>query len=166
MRRITRALQYAAAAAALSAVFVRVARAQSVRGHPTTPYGVSDLSKLRWLEGTWRGASPGQSNVYERYRFVNDSTIEITYFNDESLARPTGSGRVYLTVGRIYHTFGPGRWNATRVNEGGVHFIPEVNARNTFSWSFQNQNTWTSTQRSSASGREQVTVYQMTRVVP
>jgi hypothetical protein len=161
MKRFTRLMQFAAAAVALSAIAFRSSKAQS-----HAPFGVTDLSKLRWLEGTWRGSAQGEANVYERYRFVNDSTIEITYFTDAAMGRPSGSGRVYLTVGRIYHTFGPGRWGATRVDQSGVHFVPQVNARNTFSWSYQGPDTWTATRRSSASGREAVTVYQMERVRP
>lgn len=161
MKRFTRMMQFAAAAVALSAIAFRSSRAQS-----QAPFGVTDLSKLRWLEGTWRGSAQGESSVYERYRFVNDSTIEITYFNDAAMSRASGNGRVYLTVGRIYHTFGPGRWGATRVDQSGVHFVPQVNARNTFSWSYQGPDTWTATRRSSASGREAVTVYQMERVRP
>src|SRR5262245_53410083 len=163
MRRITRALQYAAAAAAVTVLAMRSAHAQASQ-NSGTPFGVSDFAKLRWLEGTWRGTSPGESNVFERYHFVNDSTIEITYYSDSTLERPSGSGRVYLTVGRIYHTFGPGRWGASRIDKSSVYFVPQVNARNTFSWANQGPNAWTATRRSGASGREMVTVYQMRRL--
>jgi hypothetical protein len=163
MRRITRVLQYTVAAIAVTALTMRSAPAQSLR-NSGTPFGVSDLAKLRWLEGTWRGTSTGESPVYERYHFVNDSTIEITYYSDSTLERPSGSGRVYLTVGRIYHTFGPGRWGASRIDKSGVYFVPQVNARNTFSWAYEGPNAWTATRRSGASGREMVAVYQMRRM--
>jgi hypothetical protein len=163
MRRLTRALQHTVAAVAVSTLAMRSARAQSPRD-AATPFGVSDLGKLRWLEGTWRGTSPGESAVYERYHFVNDSTIEITYYSDSALERPSASGRVYLTVGRIYHTFGPNRWTASRIDKSGVYFVPQVNARNTFSWAYQGPNAWMATRRSGASGREMVTVYQMRRM--
>ena len=165
MRRNTRALQYAAAAIAVAALAMRSTRAQAPQ-NSGTPFGISDFAKLRWLEGTWRGTSPGESSVYERYHFVNDSTIEITYYSDSALDRPSGSGRVYLTVGRIYHTFGPGRWGASRIDKSSVYFVPQVNARNTFSWAYQGPNAWTATRRSGASGREMVTVYQMHRMRP
>jgi hypothetical protein len=138
--------------------------AQSSRGQPKTAFAVDDLTKLRWLEGVWYGTSPGEPAHYERYRFLNDSTIEITYFADSTLTRESGTGRVYLSVGRIYHTFGPGRWGATHVDTAGVYFIPQVNARNTFAWSYQSPDTWTATLRSGASGRERVTIYQMKKI--
>lgn len=154
------------AAIAVAAVLpASTARAQSSqRGQPTTPFASSDLGKLRWLEGTWKATAPGEQTFYERYKFANDSTIEITYFNDSTLARETGSGRVYLSVGRIYHTFGPGRWGATTVDSGGVYFVPQTNAHNTFSWSHKSADAWTSTLRTGYSGRERVTVYEMQRV--
>ena len=136
----------------------------SQRGQPTTPFASTDFAKLKWLEGTWRGSAPGQDPFYERYHFVNDSTIEISYYRDSTLTRETGTGRVYLTVGRIFHTTGPGRWGATRVDSSGIYFIPQVNARNTFAWAYQSGDSWTATLRSGASGRETVTVYDMKRM--
>ena len=136
----------------------------SQRGQPKTPFSMNDLSKLRWLEGTWKATAPSEQTYYERLKFVNDSTIEIAYYSDSAFARETGTGRVYLSVGRIYHTFGPRRWGATTVDSAGVYFIPQDNAQNTFAWSHQSADAWTATTRSGYSGHERVTVYQMQRV--
>jgi len=142
-----------------------VANAQtSQRGQPKTPFSLNDLSKLRWLEGTWKATAPNEQTYYERLKFANDSTIEISYYSDSTFARETGTGRVYLSVGRIYHTFGPGRWGATSVDSAGVYLIPQENAHNTFAWSRQSADAWTATTRSGYSGHERVTVYQMQRV--
>jgi hypothetical protein len=151
-------------AALLAIVAAAPALAQSQRGQPATPFAVSDFAKLKWIEGTWRGTAPGQEPFFERYRFVNDSTIEISYYRDSTLARESSTGRVYLTVGRIYHTSGPGRWGATRVDESGIYFIPQVNARNTFAWAYQSADSWTATLRSGATGRETVTIFEMKRL--
>jgi hypothetical protein len=151
-------------AAVLGLIAAAPVLAQSSRSQPATPFAATDFAKLKWLEGSWRGSATGQEPFYERYHFVNDSTIEISYYRDSTLTRESGTGRVYLTVGRIYHTPGPGRWGATRVDSSGVSFIPQVNARNTFAWSYQSGDTWTATLRSGASGRETVTVYEMKRM--
>ena len=144
---------------------IAAAQAQtSQRGQPTTAFATADLAKLRWLEGSWEGTTSGEPAIYERYHFANDSTIEITYYGDPDFARQTGSGRVYLSVGRLYHTFGPGRWGATHIDNDGVFFIPQVNARNTFAWSRESPDTWSATLRSGVSGHDRVTVYQMKRV--
>ena len=141
-----------------------LAAQSSQRGQPKTPFGLSDLGKLRWIEGNWEATSPGEPSYYERYRFVNDSTIEITYFSDPTFSRETGNGRVYLSVGRIYHTFGSGRWGATHVDTSGVYFIPQANARNTFVWTVKSPDVWTATLRTGVSGREKVTVYELRRI--
>lgn len=142
------------------------AQSRSQRGQPKTPFSTTDLSKLRWLEGVWEAQAPGETTLYERYHFLNDSTIEISYFRDPKLTQETGTGRVYLTVGRVYHTFGAGRWGATNIDSTGAYFIPQVNAHNTFAWSYQSPNSWTVTMRSGLSGREHVIVYQLRRVSP
>ena len=150
--------------AASVAIPLGVVGAQSSRGQPTTPFAATDLGKLRWMEGAWKATAPGEQTIYQRYRFANDSTVEITYFADSTFGRETGTGRVYLSVGRIYHTFGPGRWGATSVDSSGVYFVPQVNAHNTYAWSYQSPDNWTATLRTGYSGRERVTVYQLQRI--
>jgi len=149
-------------------IFARRAGAQaeriSHRSEPKTPFAVSDFGKLRWLEGSWAGTSAGERPIYARYHFANDSTIEITYYGDSTFTRESGTGRVYLTVGRVYYTYGPGRWGASHVADDGIFLIPQVNARNSFEWKRLSSDTWTSTMRSGVSGHDRVTVYQMHRV--
>ena len=150
---------------AISLVHASAAGAQvSQRGQPKTAFAVGDLAKLRWLEGTWKATAPNEATHYERYKFTNDSTIDITYSTDSTFARESGTGRVYLSVGRVYHTLGPGRWGATTIDSSGVYFIPQVNANNTFSWSPSSADSWTATQKSGYSGHERVTVFQLHRI--
>ena len=133
-------------------------------GLPPGRFGTSDIRKLQWIEGRWRGSAEGQRPFYEAYRAVNDSTIEITYYADSTFTRTTGGGRVYLSVGRVFHTAGPGVWGASRIDDQGVYFVPERNARNTLSWARRGPDTWIATLRSSATGQEQVTIYEMHRI--
>jgi hypothetical protein len=154
-------------AVAGSTLFAARASAQvSRRSQPTTAFAVADFAKLKWLVGSWSGTAPGESPVYERYKFENDSTIDITYFGDAGFSRQSGSGRLYLSIGRIYYTFGPGRWGASHVSDDGIFLVPQVNARNTFGWKMQSADSWTSTLRSGVSGRDRIVVYQMTRTAP
>jgi hypothetical protein len=136
----------------------------SQRGQPKTQFGADDLGKLRWVEGTWRATAANEATHYERFKFANDSTIEITYYSDSTLSRESGTGRVYLSVGRVYYTFGPARWGATTVDASGVYFIPQINAQNTFAWNHASADSWTATQKSGYSGRERITVYQLQRI--
>jgi len=81
-------------------------------------------------------------------------------------SRQSGSGRVYLSVGRVYYTYGPGRWGASHVADDGIFLVPQVNARNTFGWKQVSPDSWTSTMRSGVSGHDRVIVYQMRRITP
>lgn len=159
-----RSLRGLLAAAVMGIAFNASASAQSQRALPRARFSAADLPKLRWLEGRWRGSGPGEAPFYETYHFANDTTLEITYFADSAFARATGTGRVYLSVGRIYHTTGPGQWGATKIDETGAYFIPERNATNTFNWTYESPDAWTSIVRSSATGTERVRVYSMRRI--
>jgi hypothetical protein len=43
-------------------------------------YKKTDLIKIKWIEGKWKGLYKGQP-FYEFYQMINDSTIEITSFD-------------------------------------------------------------------------------------
>ena len=149
---------FLAAAPALAQVRV------SERGQPRTPFSTSDFGHLRWLEGSWVGTANGEQTVYQRYHISSDSTIDVTYYRDSAFTQPAGTGRVYLAAGRVYHSFGPGRWGATQVDSAGAYFVPQVNAHNTFAWSLVSPDEWTATMRTGLSGHERITVYRMRRV--
>jgi hypothetical protein len=142
----------------------RVANAQSQRGQPKTPFAVADFGKLRWLEGSWEASTAGEPSRYERFHFENDSTVDISYYRDAGFTQPSSTGKLYLSVGRVYHSFGPNRWGATHVDSDGVFFVPQVNAHNTFAWDYKGPDAWTSTMRTGLSGRERVTVWNMKRI--
>ncbi|HEX3866050.1 MAG TPA: hypothetical protein VHV78_04825 [Gemmatimonadaceae bacterium] len=145
----------------------RVANAQaSQRGQPKTPYNVHEFAKLSWLVGTWKGTSPGAPTIYETCRFSSDSTIEITYHADSASGRQSATGRLYLSVGRIFHTLGSDRWGAIRLDSTGVYFVPQVNAHNTYAWVRKSPNEWMSTLRTGMGGHESVSVYDMQRIGP
>lgn len=148
---------------ALSVALAAPAAAQS-RSQPQTPFATADFAKLKWLDGSWEGTSPGEASIYQRIRFLDDSTAEIRYYRDPSFSQESGVGRLYLSVGRIYHTFGSNRWAATHADADGLYFVPQTTARNNFAWTYQTPDGWTSTMRSGVSGHERVTVYTMKRV--
>lgn len=161
MTRLLRILTLAASCVAAPAV---IAQAQtSQRGQPRTPFGTSDFAHLRWLEGSWIGSAPGESPLYERVHFTSDSTAEITFYRDSQFTQSAGTGRLYLTVGRVFHTYGSGRWGAAHLDSTGVFFVPQVNAHDTFEWTYRSPDAWTATHRSGMAGHERVSIYQMRR---
>jgi len=159
-----RHLVLAAAATLLGAAPVLGQVRVSERGQPKTPFSTSDFGRLHWLEGSWVGTANGEPTIYERYHISSDSTIDVTYYRDSAFTQTAGTGRVYLAAGRVYHSFGPGRWGATQVDSTSAYFVPQVNAHNTFAWSLVSPDEWTATMRTGLSGRERITVYHMRRV--
>jgi hypothetical protein len=164
MRRSIRSLITAAAFAA--AALPGVARAQGSRAQPRTAYGTPDLAKVKWLQGSWVGTADGESAIYQRFKFVDDSTVEINYYRDSAFGEPSGNGRLYVSVGRIYHSFGSNRWVATRVGDDGLYLVPQSTTRANFAWTYVSPDAWTFTMRTGVGGREHVTVYSMKRVSP
>jgi hypothetical protein len=155
-----------AAAAVLISGLPIAARAQypSQRGQPRTPFGVADFAKLKWMQGDWAGSTTDGSPLYIRNKFTSDSTMDITYYRDSSFSQPTGNSRLYLSVWRVFHSYGPNRWGASHVGADGAIFVPQVNVRSTLQWDYVSPNEWTATQRSGVGGHEHVSVYDMKRV--
>jgi hypothetical protein len=133
---------------------------------PTTSMSESQLQQLRWVEGTWRGDPVGfaEQPFFERYTFLDDSLIKVTFYADSALTRVTGSGRIYHDGGRIFMESGSSRWVAVRMEPGEVLFVPDQHAPNRVRWQRQSADRWLATMRSSMSGTERVRMYQMHRI--
>jgi len=165
MQRRLRTLITAAAVALLGVPVA--AHAQNPRaGAPRTAFSAPDLAKVKWLQGSWVGTAEGESTIYQRFKFVDDSTVEITYYRDPAFGQESGTGRLYLSVGRIYHTFGSNRWVVTRIGDQGLYLVPQSTARAHFAWTYVSPDAWTFTMRTGVGGHEHVTLYNMKRVSP
>ena len=102
----------------------------------------ADFRKLRWIEGNWRGSGVGQAPFYERYRFVDDSTLVVDAFPDSTLATVSESTRFELRDGMLGNA-GAVRWVASRLDDRAVDFIPVAGAQNNFTWRFESPDRWT-----------------------
>ena len=91
----------------------------AARTNPTPAYAVADFQALRYLEGDWRGTGYAGGPFYESYRFVNDSTIEMTAWSDSTMTAPRERSEYALRSGEI-RTGSGGR--LARVDENGHHF--------------------------------------------
>ena len=127
---------------------------------------VEQLRALRWIEGTWRGSGVDQPTFYERYTFIDDSTIRAESSPDSTFPNAEDVGAIVLRDGRV--TTGDDvtmQWAVTAIDARSVRFDPVRGARNTFVWTSESDSAWTA--RLSWTDRDGVPheqVYQMRRM--
>jgi hypothetical protein len=175
MIRTTQNLMLAAGVVAATALFSMTggARAESVwhiqegATQAQTPKSISasDLKRLRWVEGSWRGTGDVEKPFFERYYFENDSTLVVEGFSDETLSKVTDVTRFELREGQFGNWGEGARWAATKLDEGSVTFEPVTRARNTFRWETESKDVWKAvlTWPATASSSAKQRVYRMER---
>jgi hypothetical protein len=89
-------------------------RTQDAADHTT-----ADLQALRYLDGDWRGSGYEGGPFYESYRFVNDSTIEMTAWTDSTMTAEGKKSQYMLRDGVIRTSDGA---RLVSVDEDGHHF--------------------------------------------
>ena len=123
--------------------------------------------RLRFLEGTWRGRMENGQAFYERYTFVDDTTIVMHNLADSTLTRATDSSRISLREGTIASVSGTSRYVASKIDSAGVQFEPVVGASNRFLWTPAGPNAWRATlEWKDKDGTPKTTVYLLERIVP
>jgi hypothetical protein len=104
-------------------------------------YAKSDLKKVDWLEGNWKGMD-GQNPFYENYRFANDSTIEITSYEWNG-TDSSGSSKTFVAWRNdAYYLEGGSSWKVTGITADSIAMIPHSKSSNTIVWKKNNQNGW------------------------
>jgi hypothetical protein len=134
---------------------------------PATPAQVTpaDFQSLRWLEGHWRGTGGGVPPFYEAYRFVDDSTIQALMFADSTLAQVSDSGRIVLSQGVLTSRGENSVSVVTEIDSNHVHFAPQENAGNEFTWTRETPTAWTAVLSWTDQGGEaRERVYRMQRI--
>jgi hypothetical protein len=131
-----------------------------------TNFTKADFEKLRWLEGTWRGAdTDGKNQFYERYRLVDEAKIETESFSDATLSKIDRRSVTYLENGSIYHKDGDLLWTATKLDDSTIEFAPKEKAANSFRWKKESADAWTATMTAKdAHGGTNETVYRLERI--
>jgi hypothetical protein len=103
------------------------------------PLTASDLQKLRWIEGTWRGTGDQQAAFFERYRFENETTLAVDTLEGDKVTETT---LFVLQNGEFGGGSEGSRWVATALDENSITFEPVTKARNSFSWQRQTKDSW------------------------
>jgi hypothetical protein len=124
-----------------------VSRTQATQATPTPPaagktFKSSDLQKLRWIEGTWRGTGGGVAPFFERYKFESETTLAVEGLEGEKLEKSTGVTRFELKDGQFGGGDEGSLWVATSIDDKGITFEPVAKARNSFRWERESQNSW------------------------
>lgn len=138
---------------------------------PAVRISRSELASLRWIVGSWRGTGGTEAPFYERYQFVNDTTLSVETFPDSVAAITAAGGRettfYVLHDGRLANTGGGAIWEATSFSRRAVTFSPVRIATNTFEWRSDTEDAWTATLVYPPSARrpsERRVVYHLTRL--
>ncbi len=128
----------------------------------------SDLSKLRWIEGSWRGTGDIDKPFYERYRFENETTLIVEGFDDEGFTKQNDTSRFVLKEGHFGNESEGPRWQATAIDDTSITFSPVVKAANTFRWERESDNVWKATLNWPAKDNSPAKqrIYRMERIPP
>ncbi|HYV25626.1 MAG TPA: hypothetical protein VE969_10365 [Pyrinomonadaceae bacterium] len=105
----------------------------------------SDLQKLRWIEGTWRGTGDVDKPFFERYRFEGASTLAVDSFEDGTLAKVKDTTRFELKDGEFGGGSEGSRWVAVSLDARAIEFGPAANVRNSFRWAQESKDVWKAT---------------------
>jgi hypothetical protein len=101
----------------------------------------AELSKLRWIEGAWRGTGGGVPPFYERYKFENESTLLVETLADETAGKVSDQSRFELKDGH----FGSGTADegsvATALDDNSISFAP-LGKGNFFRFQRESDNSW------------------------
>ena len=122
----------------------------------------TDLAKLRWIEGYWRGSGVDQKPFFERYRFENETTLLVDSFPDETLEKVDDTSRYELKDGQ----FTNGSYVASAIDDQGINFEPIAGkAKNSFRWERESADKWKATLKwKDASGAPKERIYNMERI--
>jgi hypothetical protein len=99
----------------------------------------TDLQKLRWIEGSWRGSGDNQPFFYERYRFENETTLAVDTLENEKVTETT---LFVLKDGEFGGGSEGSRYVATSLDDNSITFEPAVKATNSFRWQRETKDTW------------------------
>ena len=123
------------------------------------------FAELRWIEGTWRGSGTEQPTFYERYTFVDDSTILAQSSADSTFPDPAEGSTIRLRGGRITTGEDTMEWAASTIDARSVRFDPVRGVNNAFTWTSESDSAWVA--RLTWTDRDGVAherVYQMRRM--
>ncbi len=133
---------------------------------PEKKFLQSDFRKLRWLEGTWRGTDGKDLIFYERYQFVDDTTIEFKSFGqDQTLTKIKRQGTIVYKDGVILSRGDSAGSIVIAIDDKSAHFESQENPRNSYSFEKESPDIWLARVKyADSQGNLAETVFRMERV--
>jgi hypothetical protein len=122
---------------------VDLAQKVSTRSPSPKAINAADLTKLRWIEGSWRGTGDEQSPFFERYKFENASTLVVETLADETLGKVTDVSRFELKDGHFGSGTNESGSVATALDDNSITFEPLGKSGNSFRFQRESDNSWT-----------------------
>lgn len=123
----------------------------------------SMFRSLGWLTGSFEGsAAGGGSRFHERYRFLDDSTLEVSHFTDSTFSRESGPASLMtLRNGRVVYD----RSVAIAFTETEIRFSEATGQPHVFTFTRGTGGNWTAViDGRTPTGDPRRTVYQMRRI--
>jgi hypothetical protein len=113
----------------------------SSRQADATFYKKSDLKKIKWIEGKWKGLDKGQP-FYEIYQLINDSTLQVTSFDwDGKDSSQTSRSFVYWKEG-AYYLGDQLNWKVTDITDKEIVMKRNYKASNDIIWRYKDISSW------------------------
>jgi hypothetical protein len=104
-------------------------------------YKKSDLKKIKWIEGKWKGLYEGKP-FYEIYQFVNDSTLQITSYDWNGKDSSNSSvSHVYWKDGS-YYLGSDLNWKVSAISDNEIKMLPNYKAYNDILWRNHDSKSW------------------------
>ena len=145
---------------------VNLAQKASTRSPAPQAINAADLTKLRWIEGSWRGTGDEQSPFYERYKFESASTLVVETLADETLSKVTDVSRFELKDGHFGSGTNESGSVATALDDNSITFEP-LGKGNSFRFQRESDNSWTAILNwTDKAGAPKERIYHMVRWAP
>ena len=107
---------------------------------PSKKFTATDIAKLKWIEGTWRGMD-GDKPFYERYK-IEETAMVVESLNADGSAKGDPE-RFELKDGEFGMGEGNDRSVASEITADYIQFVPAVPGHgNSFRFERQPNNTW------------------------
>ena len=126
----------------------------------------AQFQQLRWVEGDWMGSGGGIAAFYERYKWVDDSTISKFDIDGPAASGAVkDSGYITLRAGVVRTGSAARSWIVTSMDSSHVVFAPEQRGSNGFEWRRAGAFRWTARLTWDSAGIARERTYEMTRIV-